>query len=526
MTMSRGMLPLLGLCTCASAASKPHVLFVLADDYGWNDVGYHQNSVSSANPDGKNTTHDVIATPNIDALASEALKLEMYYVQPLCSPTRSTIQTGRYPSQTGIGPNVIKPTKPYGVPSDEFFMPEGFKAAGYATHIVGKWHLGLCDERFTPTFRGYDTFFGYLLGAEDYFQHTRSDSGFTGLDLRNSTTLISAAGKLPPVVTTAGGNYSTFLFARQVDNLVKAHNPSIPLFLYLPFQAVHGPLEAPDSYIAKYANIQDKSRRKYAGMVSALDDAVGQVVQSFRDAGLWDNTLLVFSTDNGGPLGSANNYPLRGHKATAWEGGVRGVGFVRGTDSDLAKVPAGGVSHELMHATDWLPTLAEVAGFSLDKTRPLSGVSQWQMISQGAKSTRKVLIHNSPAAGKPNGRGGAIRVGDYKLMFTEDSSLQVKGNTPQTPPPGFNSSELNCPIPEAVNGTFLFNVKDDPRECTNLAATKTDIVAKLTKQFDDYTETAVADLSLSFSEDPEANPSKDPSKAWGPWADRSTKCKF
>ena len=279
--------------------------------YGWNDVGYHQNKPSSANPAGDSTTNVVLKTPVIDRLASEGRKLELYYVQPLCSPTRGTILSGRYPSHTGIGPDVIKPTHPYAMPKKEVLLGEKFKEAGYSTHIVGKWHLGYCDERYSPTFRGFDSFLGYLNGAEDYYEHTRQDSGFSGLDLRNSSTTErpSAAPQLPPACTTANGTYSTDLFTGEVERIVANHIQSAdtvrPLFIYMPFQSVHGPLQAPQSFINLYPASLDKSRRTYAGMVSALDAAVGRLEDIYTKAGLWNDTVLVFTTDNGGPLKSA-----------------------------------------------------------------------------------------------------------------------------------------------------------------------------------------------------------------------------
>ena len=133
------------LAALSASPPLPHVVFILADDYGWNDVGYHQNAVSSANPRGLptvNATDGTILTPTIDRLSAESVRLEAYYVQPLCSPTRGTIMTGRYVSHTGVGPDVIKPTMPYAMPKDEVFLPEHMRRAGYATHAVGKWHLG------------------------------------------------------------------------------------------------------------------------------------------------------------------------------------------------------------------------------------------------------------------------------------------------------------------------------------------------------------------------------------------------
>jgi len=500
------------------AARYPHILFVVADDYGWNDVGFNQNAISAANPTGEKTTLDLIKTPTIDHLASEGCKLSNYYVQPLCSPTRGTILTGRYPSHTGIGPNVIKPTHPYALPKMEVTLAETLRGAGYRTHMVGKWHLGFCDERYTPTFRGFDSHLGYLEGAEDYFLHTRSDSGFTGLDFRAST--LHSAGILPNATEAYKGTYSAHVFAERVGAIVAEHNDSQPLFVYLPFQSVHGPLQAPQAQIKKYHYIKDVARRKYAAMVTTMDEALAKVVEAFKAKGIWNDTVLIFTTDNGGPLGSANNFPLRGHKATAWEGGVHGVAFVRGTSSPLAPVPAGTATAQLMHSTDWLPTLAGLAGASVGNSQPLDGVNQWGVIAQGANTTRTSVVHNCPAAAEP--LSGAYRLGDFKLLIA-DSSMQVQAGIPQTPPAGFSPSST-CDPPASVHGQWLFNIAKDPQECHNLAATNAHELAVVLAAFKQYHQGAVPDLSLSHgTSDPTSNPSKLPGGAWGPFGEP---CKY
>jgi arylsulfatase B/arylsulfatase I/J len=266
--------------------------------YGWNDIGYHQNQKSSANPSGADTTKDIVRTPHLDQLASEGVKLENYYVQPLCSPTRGTVLTGRYASHTGIGPNVIRPTSPYAMPKDEVMIPAVLKLAGYSTHMVGKWHQGYCDVRYTPTHRGFDSFLGYLNGAEDYFQHTRADAGFSGLDFRNGTTDVD----LPEAVTSLSCNltecYSAHVFAAEVVRIVENHDSTVPLFIYLPFQSVHDPQQAPQSYIDPYIGKFNNSMNRIvdAAMVSAMDEAVGNVTAAFKRKGLWDDTVLIFST--------------------------------------------------------------------------------------------------------------------------------------------------------------------------------------------------------------------------------------
>ena len=204
-----------------------------------------------------------------------------------------------------------------------------------------------------------------------------------------------------------------------------------------------------------------KSRRTYAGMVSALDAAVGRLEQIYTNAGIWNQTVLIFTTDNSGPLRIANNFPLRGHKATAWEGGVRGVAFVRGTDDpSMFPVAAGTMTTQLMHYSDWLPTLASVAGFALNGTQALDGVDQSGVLARGENTTRQFVVHNcpGPALQPLSKRAGAMHVGHrWKLMFEGEPSMQVSANTVQTPSPGFTppargngdtaSASLVCPPP-------------------------------------------------------------------------------
>ena len=267
---------------------------VVADDFGWNDIGYHQNAVSGANPEGLPTTSPaagVMRTPTLDRLASEGVKLESYYVQPLCSPTRSTIMTGRYPHHTGIGPDVIEVDHPYGVPAREVFLPELLRRAGYTTSAVGKWHLGTCDEGYLPTERGFDSYMGYLAGGSSYYNRAA--------DFRNGTNA-SALGAPTACVGSTGnvnGRYSAELFASEAARIAENHDASKPLFLYLAMQNVHNPYDVPPIDVNRtYPEIVDYERRVYAGMVAELDAAVANVTAAFERAGLWQDTLFIFTT--------------------------------------------------------------------------------------------------------------------------------------------------------------------------------------------------------------------------------------
>eukprot|EP01060_Flectonema_neradi_P036748 TRINITY_DN716_c0_g1_i1.p1 TRINITY_DN716_c0_g1~~TRINITY_DN716_c0_g1_i1.p1 ORF type:complete len:628 (+),score=143.83 TRINITY_DN716_c0_g1_i1:42-1925(+) len=542
--LAAGVLSLIGI----SESKKANILFVVADDYGWNDIGYHQNKVSGANPHGWQTTNEaagVMMTPTLDQLASEGVKLESYYVQPLCSPTRSTFMTGRYPVHTGIGPDVIGVGRPYGVPGREVMVPELLRDAGYDTHGVGKWHLGTCDERYMPTFRGFNSYSGYMAGAEDYYHH----SG----DWRN--------GSKPDTLMQCGDpdkvsdNYSTTLILSEVTRVVtELHDKTKPLYLYLAFQNVHNPYEAPPTDIVNintsYPHVQDPTRKIYGGMVTALDIAVTQVVDLYKQNGLWEDTVMIFTTDNGG-IGPGNNYPLRGMKVLDWEGGIRGVSFVRGTDSDLQPVPAGEIRNQLMHSTDWLPTLVEgIAGGSTSKTMPLDGHNQWTSITTNAATNRTMIIHNLPSktawtngstttcvanafpdsikGGCPNFgiTGGAIRVGDLKLLkegVKGESSNNPVG-TPQYRPKGFTPTDHNDTTAQPINGWWLFNISSDPWESINLAETQKDDLDRLVKIWDSIATApdTVADLSWSWGiVDPMAGHHPNGSHCMGPFVGSS-----
>ena len=286
---------LAALLPSSTGATPPHILFLLTDDYCWNDIGYHANHsavgyYNGANPSGEPTTSaaaGMMRTPHLDGLAAEGRKLESYYVQPLCSPTRSALMTGRYPSHTGIGPDVLVENVPYGVPARETFVAEVLKQAGYATHAVGKWHLGKCDDRYEATYRGFDSYMGYLDGAQSYWRHAG--------DYRNSTSL-QAAGETPVCSTPAqvDGRYSTTLESEQVARIVAAHPKGTPLFVYVALHSVHGPNEDPFPLVdvnASFPEIVDYERRIFAGMVLALDMAVANITRAFERAGLWRDTV-------------------------------------------------------------------------------------------------------------------------------------------------------------------------------------------------------------------------------------------
>ena len=212
----------------------------------------------------------------------------------------------RYQIHTGLQHGIIWAAQPNGVPLNDTLLPQKLKQQGYATHAVGKWHVGFYRTSYTPTKRGFDSFFGYLTGSEDYFTHVRG-GGFPGWEVCKHWNGVDLH-RNEQVVESENGTYSTHLFTQEVINIISQHDASQPLFIYLPFQAVHGPLQVPDSYLEPYMHIQDHNRRIYAGMVSAMDEGVGNITNALVQKGIMNNTVIIFSTDNGGQVSKSQIY--------------------------------------------------------------------------------------------------------------------------------------------------------------------------------------------------------------------------
>jgi len=389
--------------------SKPNIVFILADDLGWKDVGYHGGTIKA---------------PNIDKLASEGARLEQFYVQPVCSPTRSSLMTGRYPIRYGLQVGVVRPWAQYGLPLEERTLAQALKEAGYTTAICGKWHLGHFRPQYLPTARGFDHQYGHYNGALDYFTHIRDG----GLDWHRDDQPLREKG------------YTTNLIADESVHLIEQHDGSRPLFLYIPFNAVHSPFQAPQPYIDMYEHIKAKNKRIYAAMVTCMDDAIGRIVSALDKRGLRRNTLIVFCSDNGGVGGIADNGRLRGHKAQLYEGGVR----VPAIATWPGLIRAGTVVNEPLHIVDMYPTLLKLAGAKLEQALPIDGKDAWPTIAEGAPSPHEeILLNSAPAT-------GAIRRGNWKLLCNGSTGANNAGQS---------TSEKVFE---------LFNLAQDPYETNNV----------------------------------------------------------
>ena len=373
-------------------AAKPNILMLVIDDLGWNDTSYKGSDIE---------------TPTIDKFANEGIRLQQYYVQRLCSPTRSAIMSGRYPYHNGLARQVITNGHPFGLPLNQTTIANELKKGGYATHSIGKWDLGMHKWEYTPTYRGFDTFYGYYDADEDYYTHSVGPFEHA-LDFRNNT----------KPVTDQNGTYSTFLFTKAVEQAIVKHDTGKgPFFIYAAYQSVHTPLEAPQSYIDDPACrlIPYKNRRIFCGMLRAADEGIANITLKLQEKGLLDDTIIIFTTDNGGQTAyGSSNWPLRGNKATVLEGGVRGTGFVWG--SKLPKLNYD--NYQLIHVTDWLPTIVEgIAGLEIDKNKwALDGYNVWSTITANSQTPRKELLINLDPPREGFIGQAAYRIGDWKLI--------------------------------------------------------------------------------------------------------------
>ena len=415
---------------------QPNIVFLLIDDLGYADCGFNG---------GKD-----ILTPNIDKLAKGGTIIQNHYVQPVCSPTRATLMTGRYPTRTGIY-TIITPGAKWGLPLNERTLANALQEAGYNTAITGKWHLGEFEKAYQPNARGFDYQYGHFFGSIDYFTHTRNNQ----MDWYRNGEPLKEEG------------YSTHLIAREACNTIENHSQSKPLFLYVPFNGIHNPLQVPDQYTNAYINLEG-DRKKLAGMLSAVDEAIAKIVASLKKTGMLENTLIIFSSDNGGPP-PGNNAPLRDYKGTIYEGGIRGAAFANWP----GHIPAGKNITEAMHMVDWYPTLINLAGGSLKQALPIDGIDIWSMITKGEKSPHKYILSVST-------RGpslAAIRMGEWKLIIA--GSAESESSSPQKQ---FKKYE---PL-------SLFNLAEDPGESKNLASKFPERVAEMRQQLSIMLKDAVA----------------------------------
>lgn len=409
--------------------SRPHILYVTADDLGWADLGYHGST---------------IRTPTIDRLAREGARLEHFYVQPYSTQTRAAALTGRYPMRYGLQTMQIQWFNEFALPDDELLLPKALQEGGYRTVLIGKWHLGHAQRDALPNRRGYDHFYGHLGGEID--QEQKTDGGGRPDWWRNDKRVKETG-------------YATTLLAREAASVIARHDPGMPLFMHLSLAAPQAPLKATKPYLDFYTG-GEPALRYYRAMVTAVDAALEQTLKALAQRGMLGDTLVVFHAATGGahkrkyPMGDgepganvASNGPYRGGRGGLHEGAMRAAAVVWWP----GRVGTGAVT-ELLHVVDLYPTLLKLAAVEPQQTKPIDGLDVWATLAQGKPSPRTEALLNVEDF------RGAIRIGDWKLI-------------------------VHASLPGQVE---LYNLRADPSEEDNLADREAERVRSMRKRLTEY----------------------------------------
>lgn len=413
-------------------ARQPNVILVYTDDQGSVDVNCYG-------------AKDLI-TPHMDALAKRGVRFTQFYsAAPVCSPSRAAVLTGRYPQRAGLASNAGSKPGSVGMPAEQLTMAEIFKAAGYATGHVGKWHLGYVEETM-PNAQGFDYSYGHMGGCIDNYSHFFYWSGPNRHDLFRNGKEIWEDGEFFPD-----------LMVREAGQFIEA-NKDRPFFLYWPINTPHYPLQGTDAWRKKYEHLE-APRKMYAAFVSTTDEKIGELLAKVDQLGLTDDTIVIFQSDHGhsteertfGGGGSAGRY--RGAKFSLFEGGIRVPAII----SWPGKLPEGEVRDQMAVSVDWLPTLLELCEID-PPDREIDGQNILPLIKSADAETPHKVFHWQSGRGL-GGPQWAVREGDWKLIgHPRETSGQSLAKDDQL---------------------FLVNLADDVSEKKNIAARHPEIVTRL-----------------------------------------------
>jgi arylsulfatase A-like enzyme len=432
--MASGIDPVFG----KQVSRRPNIVFIMADDLGYADVGCY------GRPD--------LRTPNIDDLAAKGVRfLQAYANSAVCSATRTALITGRYQDRLSVGLDEPLTDRDVGLPPDAPTLPSLLKKAGYGTTLVGKWHLGQLPK-YGPLQSGYDHFYGIRRGAADYYTHSK--------DLWDDDVRVDQVG------------YLTDLLGSHAVNVVNDHARSgRPFLLSLHFTAPHWPWEVPgdESESKRLAgrNLSDfdgGTQKTYQRMIEDLDLQVGRVVEAIHANGVAEETIVIFTSDNGGER-FADTWPFTGRKTELLEGGLRIPAII----SWPARIPKGRTTNQVGISMDWLPTLLAAAGASLDPASPPDGIDLLPVLATNAAPVERRLFWRYKANAQR-----AARDGDYKFL-------------------------------KILDNTFLFNVVDDPLERANMKARRKDIYDQLVAAWNDWNAQMLPETATSFTADSSGN---------------------
>ncbi len=440
--------------TAGSTPKGPNIVILLADDLGWTDVSFHGGN---------------IATPNIDRIAAEGAELSRYYVAPVCSPTRAGLMTGRYPIRFGAMRAVYPPWRKGGMDTSEWTIADVLAEAGYKHRgIFGKWHLGHFEKKYHPLRRGFTEFYGHYNGAIDYFTHEREGEvdWHQGFEPSNDP------------------GYATDLIADAATRFIREHaaDPE-PFLCYVPFNAPHSPYQAKEEDLPNYANLppargyfqafedenmdssheaRHRNRRILGAMMHSLDQGIGRILDAIDETEIADNTLVLFSSDNGGVRGVGENTPLRGGKATLFEGGIRVAAAVRWA----SVIPAGQRINVPLANIDILPTLMRVAGVERYTGKPLDGLDVFDVLTGRQPELDRELFNYI-------GQEGADQ--EYVSYMTNEWKMLVYG-------PDVRDSGAD----ESARQRFLFRIDEDIAEERNLVAEHSQLAESMYQKIKEF----------------------------------------
>ena len=443
--------------------NAPNIVFVLVDDWGWNDVGWRSSYMDWT-------------TPNIDRLASEGIKLENYYSAYYCIPARTSLLTGRYPVRHGTWDNSFESAEhlPHELPVDETTIAQELQAWDYQTYLVGKWHVGFSTTDHKPLARGFDSFYGFLTGKVNYWTKISDYDGY--LDLYDGDTLVTNPEEI------SADYHNSFLLQDKAEDVIRSHaeaKSGKPMFLYYSMQMIHSSVSAPQVYLNRCASstavasssssstsastddsVSDGDtldyQKNYCAMNVMLDEAVANLTCALNKYGFGDNTYLIVVSDNGGDkTGVGSSYPFKGQKGSAWNGGVAATAFIH--SKLLDDTVKGSSYHGLMHVTDWMPTLMHLASGNRWSGLPLSGkeidgLDMWPSLSAGAGAGAASASPRSEILHYHDGTGSVIQIGDYKMLTSikDTKSFDPAYAFSQDSDPA--SSTIQCANPSLVYG--------------------------------------------------------------------------
>ena len=412
---------LLVSCHEQKTDEKPNIIIFFTDDQGYSDIGSYGSKIE---------------TPNFDKLANDGIRFTDFYVPAtVCTPSRAALLTGKYPKRVNLHKGVLAPYSNTGLSPSEYTLAEMLKDNGYTTLCIGKWHLGH-QEKYMPNNQGFDVFYGVPYSNDmDGFYYTHNNFQSPPLPFYRNKQVIGEG---------IDQRQLTKMYTNEAVKQIKKRKKEHPFFMYLAHNMPHVPLHVSEAFSGK------SKKGLYGDVIMELDWSMGEIVKALKEEEVYENTIIIFTSDNGPELGSAN--PLRGKKAQTWEGGQRVPGIITWPN----KMPSGVVSSDMITTLDVFPTLAKVSGASFDELKDLDGDNILEFLMQ----PKTIDLRERPLYFYArNGDLEGVRLGNWKLHTSKSSGWNIK-----------EDGEFK---------TALYNLKTDVGEQHNIVDKHPGIVKKL-----------------------------------------------